>query len=109
MIFSIAAVISLCPIGAAPYTQLYLFPAFLMFMNRIREKHVRSDLFYAVGYILLFMPWQLPGNINKIFILTVLPAMLAIQLTEVITAFRQSGKSVREIIKLSWNNQQYAG
>ena len=109
MIFSIAAVISLCPIGAAPYTQLYLFPAFLMFMNRIREKHVRSDLFYAVGYILLFMPWQLPGNINKIFILTVLPAMLVIQLTEVITAFRQSGKSVREIIKLSWNNQQYAG
>ena len=109
LILSIAAVITMCPIGAAQYTQLYLFPPFLIFMDRITKEYSKNDIFYAVGYILIFMPWQLPGNINQIFILTALPAMLAIQLKETITVFRQSGKTISEIIKTSWENQSHAG
>ena len=76
-----AAVIILCPTGAMPYTQLYLLPAFLLFMNRIRQTHSKEDVLTAAGYILLFMPFQLSEHINKTFVLTVLPLMLLIQLS----------------------------
>ena len=77
-----AAVITLCPLGAMPYTQLYLLPAFLLFMNRIQQEHSKKDVLTAAGYILLFMPFQLSEDINKTFVLTILPLMLLIPLSD---------------------------
>ena len=82
LFFAAAAVIILCPVGAAPYTLLYLLPAFLLFVNRTQQGHSKTDVLTAAGYILLFMPFQLSENINKTFVLTVLPLMLLIQLSE---------------------------
>ena len=93
--FAIASVIILCPIGAMPYTQLYLFPSFLFFMERIRKKHTKADIFTAAGYILLLTPLQFGGIINKTFVCTVLPLMLAIQLSkEIYEIKKQRRRSV---------------
>ena len=89
----------LCPIGAGVYTMLYLFPAFLTFLTRTKEYHTKIDYIFATGYILLFMPLQLPGKINKIFIITILPAMLAIHLIGMLIEFSKSKNPFFIVIK----------
>ena len=95
---AIAAVIALCPEGAMPYTQLYLFIPFLMFLNRVSVINNKLDIFMAAGYILLLMPYQLEKKTNELFILFVLPAMLAAQCLLEIYELGKSGKNFRQII-----------
>ena len=98
MTLAIASVITLCPIGAAPYTQCYLFAPFLFFMNRASKSCSKFDIFMAAGYILLFMPYQFAGKINELFILFVLPAMLTAQCIIELKELKNSKKSFREIL-----------
>ena len=83
LLLATAAVICLCPIGAMPYTQLYLFPAFIFFMRKIKDGNSDlADLINAICYILLFMPLQLPFYFNKLFMVLLLPVMLLTNLAE---------------------------
>jgi hypothetical protein len=77
LLLATAAVICLCPVGAMPYTQLYIFPAFIIFMYNIRKgESDLADLINAICYILLLMPLQLPFYFNKLFMVLLLPVML---------------------------------
>ena len=100
---AIAAVITLCPVGAAPYTQCYLFMPFLLFLNRVNENSGKLDLFMAAGYILLLTPYQFAGRTNEIFILFVLPAMLICQCLSDLCKLKKSRKNIREIITDCFN------
>lgn len=92
---AIASVMILCPVGAMPYTQLYIFPSFLFFVERIRQKHTKADIFTAAGYVLLLTPLQFSANINKTFVCTVLPLMLVVQLSkEICEIKKQRSQSV---------------
>ena len=55
---AIAAANCLLPRGAMSYTQLYLLPVLALFLSRNSGR--RGDYWYAVGFVLLLMPLQLP-------------------------------------------------
>jgi hypothetical protein len=94
-----ASVIALCPEGAAPYTQCYLFIPFLMFLNRVSKNHNKLDILMAAGYILLLTPYQFEGKVNELFILFILPAMLVSQCVAGVYELKTGKKSFRQILK----------
>ena len=58
LLLSTAGVLILCPIGAMRYTQLYLFPVFLLFLERIKKSYTQTDILSAFCYIVLLTPLQ---------------------------------------------------
>ena len=48
---------------------------------------------FAIGYFLLLMPYQFPGEVNELFIRFILPAMLMLQLAVMITELKMKTKS----------------